>query len=149
MRLDEAFDGIMGAIIGKLEAAQTEGGLLAAVETIVRGDRHRTPPDTPAIWVFAETATMRGRPTTIREPWELPIALVAIYKTDDPEQGYDEASRLAAAARSVILADRTLGLREYVQDTRSGRYEPSGPWHREGNLFASVAVVLVTFVTNE
>lgn len=154
MRLDQAFDGIMDAAITKLEAATVEGALLADVKAVVRGDRHRTPPDTPTIWAFAETAQMVGRPTTIREPWTLPLALVAIVKSDDPEEGYNKASRLAALARHVMLRDaddkpdRRLGL-DYVQDVKSGRFEPSGPWHREGHLFAAVAVVMVTFLTDD
>jgi hypothetical protein len=160
MRLDQAFDGIMDAVVAKLEAAraaateETPAGLLADVQSIVRGDRARGRPDEPAIWVYAETANVRSRPTTIREGWELPLALVAIVKNDNPEEGYNEASRLSALARHVVLRDandrpeRTFGL-AYVQDTRSGRYEPSGPWHRDGNLFASVAVVVVTFITDD
>lgn len=144
MRLDEAFEAIINSVIGVLSAA-TVDGLLVGVNTVVRGDRARPRPDVPAVWVFAENANPEHSPTTLQERWVMPIALVAIVKSDDTEEGYRGASSLAARARSVVLKDRTLGLRRLVQDTRSGRFEPSGPWHREGNLYSSVALVEVTF----
>ena len=149
MRLDEAYDAIVDAIVAKLELAKEPGGLLEGTESIVRGDRARPRPPTPALWVFAETATPEHSPTTIQERWQLPVVLAAIFKTDDPELGYKEASRMAARARSVILKDRTLGLRPVVQDTRTSRYEPSGPWHNEGQLYGAVAVLQVTFRIKE
>lgn len=149
MRLDEAFEAILNAVFEKLKAAQEEGELLEEVETVVRGDRARPRPMTPALWVFAEQANPTHTPTSMQESWELPLVLTPIYKTDIPEEGYEKASEMAAKARSVILKDRTLGLREIVQDTRSGRFEPSGPWHSEGQLYSAVAVVIVTFRIKE
>lgn len=148
-RLDEAFEEIMTAIKSMLEAECHANGMLAGVEAVVRGDRARPKPPTPCIWVFGETANPSHNPTTIQERWSLPIVLTSIYKSDDPEVGYRKASEFAAKARSIILRDRTLGLRDFVQDTRSGRFEPSGPWHSEGQLYGAVAVVEVTFRIRE
>lgn len=149
MRLDEAFEAIIDSITNMLIAATGGGGLLEEVRAVVRGDRARPRPDVPAVWIFAETANPEHNPTTIQESWSLPVVLAAIVKSEEPEEGYRTASSLAARARSVVLKDRTLGLRQVVQDTRSGRFEPGGPWHREGNLYSAVAVLQVTFRIRE
>lgn len=149
MRLDEAYDAIMGAITSRLESEKSGTGLLSGVTTVIRGDRARPRPATPSVWVFAETLRPGHEQTTIQESWTLPVVLAAIVKDDSPEEGYRAASSLAARARSAVLADRTLGLRTLVQDTRSDRFEPGGPWHQEGNLYSAVAVVQVTFRIRE
>ena len=149
MRLDEAFENIITSIEKKLSEATAEGELLHGVESVVRGDRARPRPPTPAIWIFAEQANPAHEPTTIRERWTLPVVLTAIYQADDPEEGYRRSSEFAAKARSVVLQDRSLGYRDFVQDTRSGRFEPSGPWHTEGRLYGAVAVIEVTFIIKE
>jgi len=149
MRLDEAVEAILMSIKGSLVAATVDGGLLQDVNSVVRGDRARSRPEAPTIWVFADIAQMTGTPTTLRETWKFPVILTAIYKEpEDPEVGYSQASKLAALARSVVLQDRTLGL-QFVQDTKSTRFEVSSPWHKEGDLYASVAVVEVTFAILE
>lgn len=149
MRLDEAFEAIVDAITNMLITATGAGGLLADVSAVVRGDRARPRPATPSLWVFAEAANPVHQPTTIQESWTLPVVLAAIVKSEDPEEGYRLASSIAARARSVVLTDRTLGLRHVVQDTRSGRFEPGGPWHQEGNLYSAVAIIQVTFRIRE
>ena len=149
MRLDEAFEGIITNITEMLEAETQEGHLLEEIEEVVRGDRARPRPRTPSLWVFAERANPTHTPSSMQESWELPIVLTPVIKTDLPEEGYKEASELAAKARSILLKNRTLNLREVVQDTRSGRYEPSAPWHNEGQLYSAVAVVIVTFRIRE
>ncbi len=151
MRLDEAFDSIMTKIEEKLSEATAEGGLLHEVKSIVRGDRARQQPLTPAIWIFAEPANPTDASTSIREVFSLPVVLTAIAQSDDPVEGYSKSSELAAKARSVVLKDKKLvsELRGTVQDTRSGRFEPSGPWHREGRLYGAVAVVNVIFIIKE
>ncbi len=149
MRLDEAFEAIMDNALAKLQAEQVEGGLLAEVTTIVRGDRARPSPPTPSLWLFGEQATPSHEPTTIQESWMLPLLITPVYQSIDPEVGYRKASEIAAKGRSILLADRTLGLRELVQDVRSGRFEPSAPWHNQGNLYSAVAVLQVTFRIRE
>ncbi len=144
--LSDALDEIMEAIREKIEAAVGDPqSRLSHVNSVVRGDRRRTQPELPSVWIFAEVARAEHSPTTLAEIWTLPIVLVAVVKNDEPEQGYIEATRLAADVRSVVIEDRTLGKRSIVQDTRSSRFEPSGPWHREGSQFGAVAVVEVTF----
>ncbi len=147
MRLDQAFDSIMGAVKDALEADAES--LISDVNEIVRGDRARGKPESPAIWIFGETANIDHTVTSLQERWSLPVVLVAIYQqtdNDTEEEAYMQASSLAARARSVIFkSDRTLGLRSLVQDTRSSRFEPSAPWHRDGKLFAAAAVIDVIF----
>lgn len=149
IRLDEAFDEIMTAILDTLEAERIPGGKLEGIEEIVRGDRSRPRPNVPAIWVFAERATPDPNPRTIAETWTLPISLTAIYKSEDPEIGQKESTRFSALARSVVIADRSLGIRSFVQDVKSGAFEPSGPHHNRGNLWGSVAQIVVKFVVCE
>lgn len=149
MRLDEAYEQIMDAIMTALAAENITGGLLEGVNSIVRGDRARPRPTTPAIWVFAETAQPQDTPRTIAEVWELPVSLTAIYKSDDPEVGQTESTKLAALARSAVIKDRQLGGLTFVQDTKSGRFEPNGPQHNEGQLYGSAAQIKIKFVICE
>ena len=157
-RLDEAIEEVIDAVVSALKAEITlhesedeeaAAPLLEANLTIVRGDRSRPRPATPAIWVFPEAASIEHNPRTLAETWRLPIALVSIWKDDDPEEGYKMASSLAARARSVVIRDRSLGKRSYVQDTRSGRFEASAPWHSEGSLFAALALIEVIMLIRE
>ena len=149
IRLDEAYEKIIEGIMDALQAANVEGGLLEEANSIVRGDRARPRPDTPAIWVFAETANPETTPRTIAETWVLPVSLTAIWKSDDPLTGQQQSTKLAALARSVVIKDRTLGGLAFVQDTKSGRFEPSGPHHNEGQLYGSAAQIRITFVICE
>ena len=147
--LSTALEEILDKVKELLEAAVGDGKSLAGIKEVIRGDRHRTKPDVPAIWIFADTATVAHPPMALAEKWTVPIVLSAIVKENDVEKGYKGATEFAAKARSVILKDRTLGLRNFVQDTQSARFEASAPWLRQGSLFASNAVVNVIFTVLE
>lgn len=149
MRLDEAIGQILDSIEEALTNATEEGELLEGVQSIVRGDRARPRPLTPAVWIFAETANPDYTRTSLHEIWTLPIVLTPIIQSEIPEEGYKEATKLAARARSVVLNDRLLGLPDVVRDCKSGRFEPSAPWHNEGKLYSAVAVVTVIFLIKE
>lgn len=148
-KLYDAIDEIIDSIYNTLKDEIGEGKLLEGINELVIGDRHKTKPAVPAIWIFAETASIAHPPMALGEKWTLPIILSAIIKEDDAELGYREATKYAAKARSVILKNRTLGLRDFVQDTQSSRFEPSAPWLRQGNLFAANAVLNVIFTILE
>ena len=148
-RLDEAFEEIIDSIVETLQGATEEGELLEEIKSVVRGDRSRPRPDLPALWIFPERATAQSTPRTIAETWDLPISLTVVVKSDDPEIGQKVSTRLSALSRSVILKDRSLGLRDFVQDTRSGSFEPSGPHHNEGTLWGSASQIIVKFVICE
>ncbi len=146
--LDIAIEEILDSIEDSLKSAAKKNGSLEEVKEIVRGDRHKTKPKVPAVWIFSETATCEHL-SSIVENWTLPVILSAIVKEDRPEAGYRKATRLAAKARSEILKERTLGLRKFVQDSQSARFEASAPWLREGSLFAANAVLNVIFRVKE
>jgi hypothetical protein len=147
--LDEALEGILDAIVAALKEATKEDGLLEGVQTIVRGDRARPNPDQPAIWVYAMPADPDHSQRSYAELFKMDVALLAIVKDSEPEDGYKAANKFAARARSVVLKDRSLGKRKYVQDVRSGRYEPSGPTMQKDTLFAALAFVQVHFLILE
>jgi len=153
MMLDEAIDEIMEHIRQTIEdyTKPDENGdiYLEGVEAVVRGDRDRPRPKTPCIWVFPNPAECTHQPRTLAETWNFPITIAAIVKDNDPLAGKKMSNKLAARARSVVIKDRGLGKRKYVQDTRSSRFEPSGPWHSEGSMFAAVAVIEVVIVLLE
>ena len=85
----------------------------------------------------------------MHETWVLPLVIVAVVKDDEPEDGYKNATALAAKARSVILEDRRLNKLNFVQDLYSDRFEASAPWLREGQVFYSLAIVNVVFTILE
>jgi len=149
IKLDEALDGVLDAVVDKLKAAVGPGTDLGNVRMVVRGDRSRPAPETPALWVRILTAIPSHERRTYAETWQVDVIVLAIVKSDNPEEGYREATKLAARARSEVLKDRSLGNRKYVQDVRSGNFEASGPGLQNESLFASTAVLQVHFVILE
>lgn len=149
MLLDEAVEKIIDSIEARLIEAIEPDGFLREIKEVIRGDRSKPKPPVPALWIFTETANPQHNPTTLIERWIMPVVLAVVVKDNQPESGFRLAARLAARARSIVLKARSLGLREVVQDTRSGRYEAYGPWHREGSLYSAIAVLEVTFLTRE
>lgn len=148
--LHEALGEILDAVVETLKGANVKGGLLEEVETIVRGDRARPRPSLPGLFVYADVARNEHAHRALHETWALPVIIVATVKNDDdPEEGYREATALAARARSVaITKGRRLGL-DFVQDVASTQFEASGPWMREGSLFLSAATIEVRFTILE
>lgn len=149
IRLDEALEGIMEGIGGTLDQNRGPGNDLEGVKTLVIGDRSRPAPTTPAIWVRGLTASCDHSQRSYAEKWQVNILVLAIIKNANPEDGYREATALAAKARSVILKDRTLGNRKYIQDVRSGNFEMGGPNMQNESLFAATATIQVHFVILE
>ena len=136
IRLDQAINQILDAVVGAIEAEVTEGGLLEEVKTVIRGDK-------------TDVARAQESPRTLAEQWRLPVILVVTVKDDDPEEGYRLATELTAKARSVVLRDRSLGLRQFVQDTKSLRFEAGGPNSQQGSLHGAAATVEVLFTILE
>jgi len=149
IKLDEALDGIMTGIVDLITNATGEEGALQGVETVVRGDRSRPAPVTPAVWVRGMTASCDHTQRSYAEKWVIDVLILGIVKNDEPEQGYKKATELAAKARSEVLKDRCLGNRKYVQDVRSGNFEMGGPDLQNETLFAATAIVQVHFVIME
>lgn len=148
--LATVFDEIMDSVVRILKADEN----LTDVKEVIRGDRARPTPYTPCLWVFGETAQADNVYTALQERWTLPVALVAVISSYEPEQAYQQATGLAARARSAVIKHRRLLGEDgnsitAVQDVRSGRFEPSAPWHKEKNLYSAVAVMNVIFRTRE
>ncbi len=151
--LDESLEEVLDSVVRLLEAQKKTGGTLTDVNKIIRGDRSNPTPDTPCIWVFSETAQVENI-TALQEKWTLPVALVAVVNKYDEDEGYREATRLAARARSAVIKERRLldvenNPLSMVQDVKGGRFEASAPWHREKTLYSAIAVINVIFRTME
>jgi hypothetical protein len=150
LRLDQALDGITGAVQTLLEAEVKSGGLLEGVTSITRGDKARGNPYPPCLWVWIDTANPDTYTVTRSELWEIPVTIVSVVKDSDPESGYAAATTLAAKARSTILCERDLGGLAYVREVKSGRFTPSSPYYRDDKSQCSAAAeILVKFITLE
>ncbi len=149
IRLDQAINQIIDAIVNSIEEEVRDGGLLEEVNTVIRGDKTRPKPETPSIFVFTDVARAEASPRTLAEQWRLPVILVVTVKDNDPEEGYRLATELSAKARSVVLRDRSLGLRRIVQDTKSLRFEASSPHNQQGALHGAAATIEVLFTILE
>lgn len=150
MRLDEAIDAIIEAFNTLLTAEIKTGGLLEGVTSITRGDKARTTPHPPCLWVWYDTATPDTYAVSRAEVWNIPVTVVSVVKDSDPEAGYSAATTLASKARSAVLKDRSLGRLAYVQDVKSGRFTPSSPFYRDDKSQCSAAAeLLVKFTVME
>lgn len=147
--LATAMEKIQQAYFEAIRQETKEGGMLEGVRDIVLGNKARPQPEVPNVWVFREEATQDHTPTTRMEKWEVPIFLVSCVKDEIPEDGYKYADALAARSRSVILKDRTLGLRDFVQDTKTIRFFPSGPALSDGKMHSAAVVMQTTFLLKE
>ncbi len=148
-KLHEALEEILDSVVDLIEAENGKNKDLGVKAQIVRGDRARPTPKPPAVWVRGMPATPDHTQRSYAEKWILPIILLAIVQNANPEAGSKDATELAARARSIVLGDRTLNNRAYVQDVRSGRFEMSGPATQRDDLFAATAMVDVIFVILE
>lgn len=152
IKLNEALKGIVDGIEAAIEAErdqESETATLKDIKTVIRGDKSRPTPKPPVVWIRPLTATADHSQRSYAEKWQLNVLLLAIVKNTDPEKGFDQATDLAAKARSAVLKDRTLGNRKYVQDVRSATFEMSGPDLRNEAVTAATATVQVHFVILE
>lgn len=149
IRLDEAVNMILDSIVSIIESETDKGGLLKEIKTVVRGDKTRPKPQTPSVFIFTDIARASHETRTLAEQWRLPIIFVVTVKDDDPEKGYKKCTELTAKVRSAVLQDRSLGLRNFVQDTRSVSFEAGGPNNQKGSLFGAAATVEVLFTILE
>ena len=140
VRLGAAIDEVVAAAAGKCDAARGSGQLLDGVEAVVRGKHARSRPALPYLWVVVSAASAQHA-RALHETWTAALMLSAFVRSEDPEDGWMEAMVLAAHARSVVLADRQLGL-PYVEDVQSASLEAIGqrPQGRQFGAFARVDV---------
>ncbi len=146
--LAEAIEQVIDAVDARLTAALPTA--LSELNDIIVGDRARVGFDLPVLWIMAETAT-NVEQHALQETWELPIALVAVVKGDEPETAARQAQTFAAAARSVVLAYdddkryRRLNL-SFVDDVQSREFEPARDTQLDNTLlYSAAAVVTVRF----
>lgn len=142
LRFDQALTQVVDTAHGRLTAALDPGGLLETATAVVKGDRARARPDPPYLWVTVGAGTATHA-RALHETWEVALMLAAFVRSEQPEDGWVEAFVLAARARSVVLADRTLGL-GFVEDTQSAELGPLGQFTstRKFGAFARLNVRL-------
>lgn len=136
LRLDEALDQIVAAATTRLDAATAAGELLEGVQGVVSGERARRRPDPPYVWVTIGGWEEDDR-HAIHTKVTANVMVSAFVASETPEDGWLESMVLAARARSVLLADRELGL-DWVKDVKAIRGGPVGRI-RDGRRFGSFA----------
>jgi hypothetical protein len=143
-RLDEAVDQILSAVVEIVRGSAD----LAGIAQVVRGERARPMPELPCIWVLPEPATASQGVYGAEEAWMMPIALAALVRSDDPEEGARRAARYAALARRAVLGVGRLDL-PFVVDVRSSKVDLAARRDPNRNLYWADATVEVTFDVEE
>lgn len=144
--LDEALESIMEALSDKLIASED----LSEVKDVVRYDCARPKPQMPSLWLFPEMMSCAHNPRTFAETWKIPISVVSLVKSQTPEEGIKKANDFALKARSVIISDRGLGNRRFVQDIKSISFDPAKPnQHDNKSLYGAMAVIEITVLICE
>lgn len=117
IRLDDALEQVVDHCANVCTTATADGGLLDGIAEVVKGSRARRRPDPPYLWVTVGAATCTHA-TALHEQWEIALLFNAFVQSEDPEEGWLDAMLWASRARSVVLADRQLGL-GFVEDSQS------------------------------
>mgnify|MGYP001229620826 FL=1 len=147
MRIDEAIDAVVDRAKEILVDATQANGLLAGA-TIIRGDRAKASQSgSNTVWMVPDIATIDHTTQGLAELWNLDIILGAIVKNDNPEEGFLEATRLAAKAQQSLLGrDRRWGL-PFVEHVTATRFDPSSPRNSNAkrSLFWADSVITVRF----
>lgn len=147
MRLDEAVSRILSWAAAAAEAATQPGGLLDAIDGVVRGRRARNPLP-QSLFIFADSARCDHTTSGLAEQWTLPLVVVAMVQdVEDPEAGEAEANRLAALARSVLLAAGRAG--PWVRDCVSVEFQPADDRYSSELRYGAAALLHVTFRLRE
>lgn len=148
-RLDEVIIEILDGIESVVKSEIKEGGLLEGIKQVSIGDRISEYPKLPMIWIMCDPATPTHTHRALAETWTLPVMLICFVENLEPEEGYKETNRLAALTRSVVLKDRTLGKRDYIQDIQSGIFNLAQRDPENKVIFGAAAVINVIFTILE
>lgn len=147
--LPQAVNGILTASEAMLNAEAIEAGALEGIAAVVLGERSRGRPDLPCLYIFAASANVQPTRMALREEWTMPLTVVCLVQLDEPEEGYLQSMDYASRARSVLLADRKLGL-EYVNDVVSASFEPAYQTSVDNRtIYGAAATVNVRFTVYE
>jgi hypothetical protein len=153
--LEQAIDDIMEAIETTLKnAINVDGGKLHDVKSLIMGGKTSQSPKTPGLWVGQGEARLVPEDSYLKtECWAMEIAVVSVIYNTDQYQGEKDANSLAARAKSVLIADRTLGFDHgtFFSDIRSSRFIGSNPEFitKSGNLFSAIYTCEVYFTVIE
>lgn len=129
-----------------------DGGKLAEVKTLVIGGQSSGSPKTPAILVTFDTANLVPPVDYLRtEKWAMPVELVSVVYSTDPEKGYEQANSLVLRAKSVLVKDRTLGFGHgtFFNSIRALKFDGNNPYFRLGNLYSAAFTCSVYFTVIE
>lgn len=147
LRLDEAIDQVLDAMVARCKAQIGPGLLLEDVEDVNKGGRARRRPDPPYVWVTLAQAAQEDTDHALHEKWRMSAMLNAFVQSEQPEDGWVDAMLIASRARSACLAGRDLDL-TFVTDVVSGTLEPIGQIST-GRKFGAFARLDVTFTILE
>jgi len=151
--LEDAIEDIFLKVEEKLTGAIQDGGILSDVKSLVIGIKTSQKPEVPAIWIMSGPANIDpSTRTTNWESWNMDLTILGvIYNAVDNKEGYKQASGLAARAKNVLLADRTLGFGHgtFFQDIKSKSFDGNNPYFQNGNYFSAVYTCTVTFTVRE
>lgn len=142
MKRSEAKAQIRAAILALLQSELAPGNRLTTVRGVYDGERVRSIPELPAIFLIRENENVTQQ--NIHQTIDYDLSLLAIVSSDDPSDGLDEAEALAAEASAIATASRDLGLR-FVNDCKLISSTPvSGP-HTERRRVGAIDLIRVTY----
>jgi len=151
--LESAIDDILENTEDILNGEIKDGGILEDVKTLVVGGKTTQKPEAPAIWVMlGDTAIDPTTQLGNCEGWDMDLMIAGIiYNSNDSKAGYKEANSLAARAKRVLLADRTLGFGHgsFFADIKSKRFDGNNPYFKNGNHYSAVLTLTTVFTVRE
>lgn len=144
--LHTAIDSILDAVDTALKAEIKTNGLLADVAQVGRMSQDMPSPPFPGVWYYAGTCKPLRQNLGAREKWQMPIVLASLTWNDNSATGSEDATRLAAAAKSTIQLTGNLGV-ACVGAISPDSFEPAGPIDRNNQMFSAMAMIMIEFST--
>lgn len=146
--LATALEAILDGVYTLLEAARATDGDLEGILKIHRGGVDQPKPPPPVVMYWPDRMDRTTKTFGLVEEWVLALMVAGVVQSDDVTQGATLANDYTAKARGVLLKNQHLGNPglAYVKAVTSTRFEPNGPMHRKGPLYAALAVVEIRFL---
>ena len=143
MKRAEAKAQIRASILDRLRAELEPGGRLEGLDGIYDGERVRSIPELPAVFLIRESESVEQ--SRLHEMIDYELSLLAIVSDETPDAGLDAAEWWAAEASAVLTTgDRTLGL-PYVNDVKLIRSVPVADPYTGRRRVATVDTIHVTY----